>query len=987
MLVGTGRFENLVGEKRKLGEGLMREVWRSGEPVLIDNYSTFPQAIPEFVHALSDLAGAAVPLRSMGQVSGTLSLGRPAALGPYSASEVRLLERFAAIASVALQYLRTNISLSNEVATREQAEARLRRQNEFLEALHEASLGLVQHRPLDELLGDVIERSAHLLGADSGYVATLAPSGEELEMLCSTFPRPDAGDSTKQLRIAVGRGEGAAGWVWENGQPIIVNNYREYPQRLQEYANDGVRALVAVPLFGGDRFIGVLAVGDYAEGKQFGDEDVAQLSRLGLFVSMAIENARSSEELARFEQRFKALVQNGLDVIAVLSDDGVILYESPSVERVLGYLPEELVGQQCEDYLHPDDLEAVKLAFREAIEEGPGGAVEFRFRHKDGSWRHFEAVGSNCLDDPAIGGIVLNSRDITDHKSADEAVRASERRFRSLIQNASDLVAVLNQEGAFTYVSPSTLTIAGYEPDELLGRAAMESVHPDDVSEVARTLEGLRAEPGRERQLRVRIKHRWGDWIPVEGQCRNLLDDPAVGGIVVNLRDVSDRKLFQEELSLHTFYEPLTGLPNKALFVDRLRHAFSISSRRGGTVAVLYLDVDRFQDVNDSLGHDAGDELLVALGERLRWVPRPEDTVARLSGDEFAFLLEDTRDEALPQRTAQQIIEVLRAPFRIAGQDVYISASIGIAVRGPGHSTAEELLGDADAAMHRAKAEGKARYVLFDEEMSRRATQRLNFERQLREAIAGDQFEVHYQPIVDLTTGGILGVEALARWRHPEHGLVPPVEFIPVAEESGLIRSLGRRVLRDACNQVRAWQDFEANDVACPLMLNVNVSPRELVADFPREVAAILKETGLRPEHLRLEITESTAVQEGAAGLGILASINEMGVLLAIDDFGTGYSSLASLTRVSVDALKIDRSLIDGLERDEGKLSIVRAVISLAHALEITVCAEGVETAEQLAALKALQCQNGQGYLFSRPVVAEDLTAILASGARLVPAL
>jgi diguanylate cyclase (GGDEF)-like protein/PAS domain S-box-containing protein len=557
--------------------------------------------------------------------------------------------------------------------------------------------------------------------------------------------------------------------------------------------------------------------------------------------------------------------------------------------------------------------------------------------------------------------------EMTERRSAEQAVRASEVRFRSLVQRASDLTAVTDGRGAVGYLSPASQQILGYPPDELIGRSLLDCVHADDRPRAMDMLAGLIDEPAATGTIELRMTAPDGRVRMVEALCTNQLADPAVAGIVWNCRDITDRRALQDQLSHQASHDTLTALPNRALLMRRLSAAVRWARETGGSVAALLVDLDGFKNVNDTLGHAAGDELLQRVAERLRGCVLKGDTVARLGGDEFAIALPTGTGEHAAA-VSRRVITALHRPISAAGQEVRIGASIGLAQL-VDQSSAEQLLSDADIAMYVAKKNGKGRYQVFEQGMRERALQRTRLEQDLAGAVALGRIEVHYQPIVDLATQQVTAVEGLARWRRSSGELVQPSAFIPIAEEGGLIGDIGADVLRQACETVVRWRRTVAGSEN--LAVAVNVSGWQLlVPGFSLMVADTLARTGLPPEAVTLEITESMLLENSetvAAEIGRLKALN---VRLAIDDFGAGYSSLSSMLRFNVDTLKIDRVVLESAVSGQG--SLVRAVAELGRALGLSVVAEGVETAEQLALVRAASCDAVQGYLISKPLPEGD---------------
>jgi diguanylate cyclase (GGDEF)-like protein/PAS domain S-box-containing protein len=565
---------------------------------------------------------------------------------------------------------------------------------------------------------------------------------------------------------------------------------------------------------------------------------------------------------------------------------------------------------------------------------------------------------------------------------SETAARENEARFRALVQHSTDMIAIADADGVLRYVSPSIQRLFGYVPSDLEGKPLIDLLHPDDAVHAAAAFATATGPGSVTAAAEWRIRHCDGRWVAIEAVGTNLLHEPTVRGIVVNARDVSDRKALEAQLTHQAFHDPLTGLANRALFFDRVTHALERRGRMQEGLAVLFLDLDNFKTVNDSLGHAAGDRLLVAAAVRLGVCVRASDTVARLGGDEFAVLIEDATGD-IASVAAERITSALRAPFELEGKEVFVTASLGIAFAEAG-STASELLRNADMAMYTAKGRGKGRSERFETRMHREALDRLELEADLRRALERDEMILQYQPIVSLDTGSVIGMEALVRWRHLDRGLMYPGQFIPLAEETGLIVGIGEWILREACRQAKAWEVKWHPDV--PLTLSVNISGQQLQhAGVVDSVRRALARSGLRPHDLVLEITESVLMQHTETMLARLTELRAVGVRLAIDDFGTGYSSLSYLQRFPIDILKIAKPFVDDVGTGEGNPALARAIIALGESLSLRTIAEGIELREQWMGLRALGCEMGQGYFFARPLAAEAMGQLIADNARGMP--
>ena len=555
-------------------------------------------------------------------------------------------------------------------------------------------------------------------------------------------------------------------------------------------------------------------------------------------------------------------------------------------------------------------------------------------------------------------------------------LRRSQERFRSLVQNSADVNMILEAGGTIEYESPAVEQVLGFKVEDRIGQSAFDALHPDDRGYGEALLADVVRSPGSMATGEFRIKHADGSWRWIEAVGKNLFDDPAVGGVVVNYRDITSRKTLEEELRHQAFHDSLTGLANRALFIDRLEHALSLSLRGPRPLAVLFIDLDDFKTINDSLGHGEGDAILVSVAERLRGALRTSDTLARMGGDEFAVLVEDPSMAVEPTAVADRVMSVLQAPFAQGGKELFVHASIGVAVVTARGQTSEELLRNADVSMYMAKRKGKNRIEVFEPSMHAAALARLALKGDLERAIERDEFFVLYQPVLDLSTLEIVGVEALLRWRHPERGVVGPLTFIPVAEETGLIIELGRWVLLEACRQAVAW------DLAAPgrpITMNVNVSGRQVAeTGFVAEVAQILAVTNLDPTRLVLEFTEGVLIQDTEATMATLRELKTLGIRLAIDDFGTGYSSLSYVRQFPIDILKIDRSFVASMSEGRDETALLESILHLSETLHLETVAEGIEDASQLSELQTLGADLGQGFLFAEPLASSEIAALLA---------
>jgi diguanylate cyclase (GGDEF)-like protein/PAS domain S-box-containing protein len=572
-----------------------------------------------------------------------------------------------------------------------------------------------------------------------------------------------------------------------------------------------------------------------------------------------------------------------------------------------------------------------------------------------------------------------------------------DRLFQLISENAADMIAVVDRNGRRLYNSPAYQKILGYSQNELSATSPVEQIHPDDRARVFEAAQKARL-TGRGERLEYRIRHKDGSWRVLESTASAIQGaDGDNSGLVIVNRDITERKRAEDLLAHNAFHDSLTNLPNRALFLDRLERAMGVSRRHTDfKFAVLFIDIDEFKVVNDSLGHAAGDTLLIQIAQRLTASVRETDTissspfgtsvaqlvvrgstVARPGGDEFAVLVEELHDPSDAVRVAERLQKRLAVPFNLNGHDIVTTASVGIAFSSDASADAQDVLRDAEIAMYRAKHSGKAQCEVFDNGMHVNALKRLQLEADLRKALELGEFRVYYQPIVSLRDGQIVGFEALTRWQRSE-GIVMPGEFIAVADEIGIILSINRQLLREACEQLHEWHELFPSDP--PLTISVNITPKQFAQpDLAFEIGQIFRQTGMDPRCFDLEITETIAMADVGHSAVVLAELKALGARLSIDDFGTGYSSLSRLQGFPVDTLKIDRAFISRMDSDLETYEIVRIIVMLAHSLGLKLVAEGVETQQQVEMLKHIGCELAQGYLFSRPASREAIGQLLIS--------
>ncbi|HUR48234.1 MAG TPA: EAL domain-containing protein [Acidimicrobiales bacterium] len=730
--------------------------------------------------------------------------------------------------------------------------------------------------------------------------------------------------------------------------------------------------------------------GSATYGYSLAPESISFRMGVGLIISViggliARDLFRQREQAEVTKVRYERLV-NGVEAIVWEFDPRTLRFTfvSGEAERMLGYPVDDMSNPRFWlSHMHPDDVAHVNEHVRILTRAGGQDDCEFRLVAADGHsvWIHDVAAGEPGPDGrpECVRGIMV---DVTERKRAELALLESERRFRTAFNGAGTGMALVGIDGRFLRVNDEMVRLTGYSEEELLERSFIAITHPDDQAAGRTQIRRMLAGGQRTFLAERRYVHKAGAdvWVLVSSSL--VTDDADRPLYFINqIQDITERKRAEDLLAHQALHDPMTGLPNRTLLLDRLDHALARCRRTGQLAAVLFMDLDRLKLVNDSMGHEAGDTLLKGVARRIETTLRPQDTAARHGGDEFVIVCEDLESAEQAVAIAERVGSVLAEPFALPSGEAYVTASIGIAISRSKGDTPESLLRDADAAMYRAKEKGKARYELFDDLLRQRAADKLRMVNELSRAQERSEFELVYQPTVDLTTNRYVGVEALLRWRQGR-SLVPPPEFLHLAEETGLIVPMGHWALETACRQLAEWntERVEAAEPLAPLWLSLNVSPRQLAAPgLTGWVREVLERTGVLGEWIRFEVTEQ-ALAGGARALDVLIGLRDLGVGVFVDNFGTGYSSLSFLRQFPFDGIKVDGAFISRVHTNDADLAIVRAVVEMARGLGVRTVAENVESEEQATLLARAGCDEAQGYYFYVPSEPESLAAVLERG-------
>jgi diguanylate cyclase (GGDEF)-like protein/PAS domain S-box-containing protein len=874
-------------------------------------------------------------------------------------------------------------------------EQALQREAAFVKLLQVATIVADEHNSLEVSLQTVLDRVCEHTGWPVGHALLVTPDGSEL--IGTNVWHLDDPERYRHFQeisatTTLRSGEGLPGRVLASGEPAwVVDATKDVDfVRNRKSPHLGVKAGFAFPVLLGTEVVAVLEFFS----NQAADPDRALLSvmsHVGTQLGRAVERERNRASLRQKEQQAQTIIETANDAFVAMNTDCLITAWNSRAEATFGWSRAETIGRRLDEVIIP---ERYRQAHRDAtarfIATGKptimGKTIEIHGLHRDGHEMPVEltvwSVGSG--ENLSFNAFI---RDITERKHAEEELRAANERLTSVFDktfnNALIGMALVGLDGRILQVNPALCEMTGRGEEELLSTTTQDITHPEDVETELDFVNRVCTGELVSYQFEKRLQHAHGHsvWtLLVASVIKNAVGEPL--HLIHQIADITERKRAEERLTHQALHDALTGLPNRTLFLDRLRHALARSSRWGaGFVAVMFIDFDRFKVINDSLGHEVGDAVLVSISERLQSLLRPSDTVARFGGDEFVVLCEEVKTEKHVEEIARRIARAVAEPLPLESGETVLTASVGIALSTSPADSPEVLLRDADAAMYQAKEGGRARYEVFDESMRHRAINRLEIENELRAAVPRGELRLHYQPQVHLADGRIMGVEALLRWQHPQRGLLLPADFISVAEESGLIIEVDRWALREGCLQLRRWIHEYGAEV--PLALSVNASARSLAhLGYVDAVRHAIQESQIPAKLIFLEITESVLMDMTGSTMKVLNALRDLGVRLAIDDFGTGYSSLSYLKRFAVDLLKVDQSFVEGIGHDADDSAIAATVINLAHNMSLSALAEGVEAHPQVEKLRSLGCDLAQGYHFGAPQPPEAVEELLDDSRR-----
>jgi diguanylate cyclase (GGDEF)-like protein/PAS domain S-box-containing protein len=919
-----------------------------------------------YLHPFAITALLDAPFRHLGQLAGVVCHEHVGGPRVWSVEE----ENFASsIADL--------VALAMDAGERRKAQESLEKRAAFEKLIAAMSSRFISVAPddLDETLREELAAIGRFVEADRAFVYRIDDESQTASMTHEWTADGVAPRAPQTQNVPLTEFPYTLAWLRRFDHiyiPRIADLPDEAAKERDRHLRVGTKCSITVPMVSKGILLGSVGLNSVTRENAWSEEIVSLLHIVGEIFAGAIERTRVERALRGSEARYRLLVERMREGLSQVDNDGTMQFVNDRFCAIVGYSREELIGRNV-DFLLATEADAAAVQQKAELRvDGISDQYAVQMRRKDGRVIWVEIGGAPVTDasGEVIGSIGVHD-DITERRASEQALRESEARYRLMAENSTDLITRAKPNGTLLYASEASRTLLGYEPSELVGRMVKTLLYQEDREEV-RHLTRLIHEAG-PTTFSYRVHRKDGSlvWFETTSRAVRSVEEGEIDESVSVSRDISERRRAEEQIEHQAYHDALTGLPNRWLFRDRLTVALAQARRLHRDVAVMFLDLDRFKLVNDTLGHTLGDELLKAVAFRLKGALREEDTIARMGGDEFTILITDLKggDDALT--IAQKLLEVVAAPMRVEGHDLYITTSIGIAMFPDDGDTAELLLKNADQAMYRAKESGRSAVQLCTPAMNDRAHDRLAIETALRQALERGELELYYQPQIRIDTNRVVGMEALLRWNRPGHGMIEPKAFIPIAEETRLIVAMGEWVVREACRQARIWQQGRYPG----LRMAVNLSARQFQhSELPRILASALEESGLAAHDLEIEITETTAMQNSERTVTMLGRLREMGIRIAIDDFGTGHSSLNYLRSFPIDTIKIDTEFVREIETSGSDRAIVSAVIGMAHGLNIRVTAEGVETEGQLAFLRAHGCQEVQGYLFSRPKPAAELS-------------
>jgi diguanylate cyclase (GGDEF)-like protein/PAS domain S-box-containing protein len=969
----------------------------SREPVIVEDLRTEKRfSGPRLLHERGIVSGLSITIQGQNRPFGVLG-AHTARRRTFTEDDVNFLQSVANILATAIE--------------RKQAEELLLERARLAALEADIGIALTRSDSLPDILQQCVQALVKHLDAALARIWMLNAEENVLELQVSGGMYTHINGSHSRVPV----GQFKIGLIAQSRQPHLTNNVIGDRVHDQEWAaREGMVAFAGYPLVVEEQIVGVMAI--FAR-QPLPEDTLKAMASVANGLASGIQRKRVLEALRESETRLQAILDSSTAVIYLTDAENRYILVNRQYEELFHTSQAQIAGQSLYENWSQDIADTFAVNNQRVLETGNALEFEEVVPLDDGLHTYLTIKVPVCDASGTPYAVCGVSTDITERKQAEqalqkahehleirvqertaelrkineklqteiterkrveEALRHREQEFKALVENAPVIIARFSAELRHMYVNPAIEQVTGISPSTFIGKTNVELEMPSDLCQLW------------EQKLQQVFETKQGvvfefsfptssELIYYQTRCvPEFASDGSVESVLSIAHNITALKQAEEKLIHDAFHDALTGLPNRILFMERLERALKHTKRRADySFAVLFLDLDRFKLVNDSLGHTIGDQLLVALADRLKKCLRSGDTFARLGGDEFTILLDDIKGMDDVTYIVDRIHKEMTLPFNFSGYEVITSASIGIALNANSYELPEEILRDADTAMYRAKALGKARSEVFGKDMHTLAVARLQLEMDLRRAIERQEFRLHYQPIIFLETGKIHGFEALVRWQHPDRGLIHPAEFIPVAEETGLIVFLGQWVLREACHQMHIWQEQSSNNFS--LTISVNLSRKQFAQpNLVEQIEQILQETKLDPRNLSLEITESIVMENAEAATSMLLHLGALGMQLHMDDFGTGYSSLSYLHRFPINTLKIDRSFISRIGNDAENLEIVQAIMTLAHSLGMKVTAEGVETAEQLAQLRVLKCEYVQGYFFSKPVNSEMAKALIA---------